>query len=810
MSVGVAQPFSLRGLVRTPDGKPIGYAIIRLPYTGFQSIASIEGAFTLSLLQDTVTLEIRHLGYKTYRAKLNLDSLGSGPHTFVLYPQEIVLPGIIITQDDRDPGETLIRRAIAAKAANRRCLSAFQAEAYTLYTVRVRDISERLWKLLRSSDSLPTGILLLSEAFSTLYFVAPDKYREEIRHSRFIGQRRYSFLGNWIFAGFDPYGERAAFPELTETPFVLPLATDAPLYYTYRLLGSFYEEGILFYKIQVVPKSRFSPCVEGYVIIADESYALVGLEWQAQAPRPLRYTDSLSLRATYIPVGGCYAIAEINFWGDFHLSVSLLGEIKFRGEGYASYRRYVPLVVGQKPSKRRPQQAAGKPQAPTLGPSEAKETLRVARIDFGEMVWISPRASAASEAFWDSVRSAPLDSLQAAYIQRHDSLIAQRDSAAQTARLRRWEWEGWGLRFAWPQRDFRLKVYLGLPAYTPLEGWALPFHTEVQADKHAFSATVRYGFGWEKALVQLGWRTASLRFPLWRLQVRGGTELSEPTEVLQVPLWWNTLYYLWRREHLWQGYPRTFIEAYGQRHLSRAVVAALKVGYDQRSRQAGLGPYYYGVRIGVGLAWQPGVRLFTTPRRTLILPPERTLTWEVQGVSEVAFLPLPLLAVGLEIRPTLGISPFGRLYFRLASGWQNRLAPWADALYLSAAPFPFHLAEGEFRRTFLYTPLGVSMGQLQVTWRPEGSLVRLIPLFRRSSWQESFTLRLAQGSAGPLYAEGSFYLLRLALRLRKTDLSQWLSIGFHAPLRSVRGGWLLTVGLGEPAFSPLLPKLSLL
>ncbi len=55
---------------------------------------------------------------------------------FVLTAQEVRLPGVVITEAGQDPGEILIRKAIAAKAANRACLPAFQAETYTLYTIR--------------------------------------------------------------------------------------------------------------------------------------------------------------------------------------------------------------------------------------------------------------------------------------------------------------------------------------------------------------------------------------------------------------------------------------------------------------------------------------------------------------------------------------------------------------------------------------------------------------------------------------------------------------------------------------------------
>ncbi|GIV24927.1 MAG: hypothetical protein KatS3mg026_0619 [Bacteroidia bacterium] len=797
------QTWTLRGQVVDAEGHPVPYAVVRLVEGGFQTAASADGRFVLSLLSDTVVVEVRRLGYRTRRDTVVRKGEGM-TQLFVLTAQEVRLPGVVITEGGQDPGELLIRKAIAAKAANRACLPAFQAETYTLYTIRW---AEPPPAPLRKALSVPTEkgeVLFMSEAVSRVYFLPPDKYREDIVRSRVVGSRSYSVLGSWPFRDFDPYGERVALPELTETPFVLPLAKDAFLYYRYRLVGQVWDESGFFYKIAVEPRSAVSPCVRGYVLLADESYALVGLEWEADGARPLRYTDTLRVQATWIPVGSCYQLGGLNFWGRFRFSLPAVGQVSVQAEGYAAYQKYrfltteTPTKKNQTPSARVP--SFGELRVSRSGPSPSPvETLRVERIDFGEYVQVLPGADTATEAFWDSVRAAPLDTQQVAYLLRAQEELKKPDTASVSQRRFRFFPDEEGLRWVFSGRRasadrWGIEAVWQWPSYTRQEGWALPVTGRFRRRKGPFqwgaSVTLRYGLAWKRVLpaLSLGW--SSMTFPGWGVEVRGGLSPREPTDRLQVPLLWNALYRLAGAAPPWQGYIRPFVEVEGRRYLHRTLQARLRLSWDRRATEPQDQGVYSAWRSALALEWQPGTRLFRTPRGFFLDAPSRVWAFRLRGACEAAWIEgRPLVTASLEALPLLSISPLGFLQAHIGLAWQDRTAPWPDALYPAALPLLLHRSPLTLMRYPAYASAGPYLGQAVLRWSPQGALLRAVPLLRKLPLQEQVVLRGLFPGQGQRHAELSVYLIFSGKRLA---FFQGLSGGLH---------WSLLEGFRAPTFS---------
>ncbi|MCS7153263.1 MAG: DUF5686 family protein [Bacteroidia bacterium] len=817
-----AQLFSIEGEVRTPAGEPLSHVIVRLPQTGFQTVSNAEGRFIISVAADTLIIELRHLGYRVRRDTL-YRMQGKGTYTFTLYPQEVRLGGVVITEGGKDPGEIIIRRAIAAKAYNRTCLSQYRVETYTLFSARWLEPPAPALQRLAQRSFAQGDILFMSETFSYIYFAAPDKYREEIVRSRIVGTRQYSFLGGWIFQGFDPYAERLSLAELTETPFVLPLAQDAPLYYRYRLLGSYWDEERFFYKVAVEPRSSASPCVAGYVIIADESYALTGLEWYVKPPRPLRYADSMGVRATYIPVGECYQMGELSFKGHFRISLPIGGSIAIGGEGYASYKRYQVLALSQ-PSKVSP---AGKKQMrlarqssgtqekarisanlsasgeTTSTPTENAmpiETLRVSRVDFGEFVRILPEASQASSAFWDSVRLAPLDSVQLSYLERHEAMLAERETTSTQGRRHRWGLTQEGIGWIYRGRSAAGGITLQWIGYTPLEGWIFPAKVgyQLRSERWVRELTLygRYGLGWNRFLPAAQVQVRQVKYPLQHWHIAGGLQVREPTDFTQIFPFWNAIYRVLRSETPWQGYLRPFVEVASRRHFHRTIEGEVRVSWDKRAYEDG--GVYEAWRAAVWMDWQPGTRLFTTPKSTRFIRPEKVMVWRVRSGGEVALLPRQVLvSLSGAISPELSISPFGRLLFQIGGAWQNDFAPWGDRLYVPTTPLVFHRSYSDFVFWGAYESVGRWGGYTLLSWLPAGALMRLLPILRQTAWQEAFTLRALYGEKGGWHLEGSFFLHQLDLRLRKTGLAHPFSIGLHTAFgRGIKRG-ALTIAIGD-------------
>ncbi|RMF52788.1 MAG: hypothetical protein D6750_01790 [Bacteroidetes bacterium] len=510
------------------------------------------------------------------------------------------------------------------------------------------------------------------------------------------------------------------------------------------------------------------------------------------------------MQATWIPVGSCYQLGGLNFSGWFRFSVPALGTVAVQAEGHAAYQKYRFLISEaqkKKPSSSpSPALSGGGAEARRLAqPPSPIETLRVGKIDFQEYVRVLPGADTASEAFWDRVRAAPLDSQQITYLTRAQEALRQPDTSSASSNRFRFSPDEEGLWWRWSRRREpadRWGVEWGVlwPSYTLQEGWALPVVGRLRRGKGSgqwgASVTLRYGWGWKRMLpaARLSW--SSTTFPGWGVEVQGGLSPQEPTDRVQVPLLWNGLYRLARAPLPWQGYIRPFCAVEGKRYLHRTLQARLRLSWDERPAGPEGTAVYSAWRGALALEWQPGTRLFQTPRAFLLDMPAKVFAYRLRGAVETAWIAdQPLFTGSLEVLSTLSISPLGALETQIGLAWQNKVAPWADALYPVALPLLLHRSPSTLMRYPAYAPAGPYLAQGVCSWTPQGAFLRAIPLLRKLPLREQIVVRVFSSAQKRWHAELSAYLIFSSKRL--------------AFLRGLSGGahWNLERGLRSVTFS---------
>jgi hypothetical protein len=815
-----AQTVLLRGRVESMEGEPLPHALVRLPESGFQILTRADGTFQLNLPEGRTPLEIRYLGFSPHQETLSIQLPGPIEYTFRLRRQDIRLPSVIITEGQTNPAEILIRRAIERKNTNRTCLPAYRSEIYSLFTARLPEgLPPLLNKLLKKQgDSLPPGgIIYMSEALSEVDFQPPNKYKETIRYSRVVGTRRYGFTGLWLLQGFDPYQDRLNIPEITKSPLVLPLANDALPYYRYQIIGEVWDKEGFLYQIAFEPKNP-QIGIRGYLVLVDETYALRGMEGWITQEQGTPYVDTIHLRMQYAPVGPCWAPAEIQLKAK--LKAEFVGlSIILTAEGHFLYRRYA-LLQEQKLkriSPSRPTSSLAPAAAPDTFPKGFRiDTIVVKRLDFSERLRILEGAEKPENTFWDSLRKVPLDTFQQLYMEQADSLLRGSDTLDKPSRVRRGlAFGGGGLRYAWGRRKGEQRWESGLtvlwPGYTSLEGWVFrgegTFQHQGRAALWEGAIRVRYGSGWRRALPEAGLTYRKSRFPPFRAELRGGWEAREGPDLVQVPLLWNTLFYLLRREAPLQVYDRFYVCARGSFRWHRCWHSAIEVTYDRRPSTPTRESYYPAYRLSFFTEWTPGTQLYRTPRSTILMPPEGPFQITIQTGHEIARLPNLYLWTGyLGIQPRLSISPWGKWHWSHGLHLQSNGAPWADRLFPNAQPLPLHQRYTDLFFWPLYRPAGRLSYQTQAQWNLERAILRHLPLLRKTNWQEHLSFR-ALYTEGDWHAEGSFWLTEIALGIGHWRLPTSLSLGMHYGLLGAHAGlWRITFALGTPAFPSLTQK----
>ncbi len=812
-----AQGVLLKGRIENTDGEALGHALVRLPESGFQVLARGDGAFELNLLPGRTIIEVRYLGFHPHRETLSVVEPGPAERTFRLRRQEVRLPSVVITEAGVNPAEIIIRRAIQRKTANQACLPACRSEIYSLFTVRLLgDLPGFIEKLRRRSEEAlpPGGVLFMSEGLSEVDYQPPNQYKETIRYSRIVGSRSYGFTGLWVLQGFDPYQERLSVPELTQGSLVLPLANDALAYYRYTLVGEIWEADGFVYKIAFTPRNP-KVGLTGYLLIADESYAIRGVEGFITEAQGTKYVDKIQLRMQYVPVGSCWAPAEIQLQA--RLKLEVLGQVlRFGAEGSFLYRKYA-LLIREKRKQRSPKE----PEKPSTPLPEAVtstfrlDTVRVGRLDFAERLRILEGAERLENTFWDSLRKVPLDSAQIQYMAYGDSLLQAEDSLEKQRASRFQRSFSLGSRGVEVRirgyKGWRSEWSLAWPAYTQLEGWVLRSTVGFQYGKanRVWEAdwNLRYGAGWGRLLPEGVLRYRQNRFPRHTHEIRGGWQVREGPDQSQIPLLWNTFYYLARREAPLLVYDRLYMSYRSDLRWHREWESSFSLTWDRRPFGPEREAYYEAYRVGFFTEWVPGTQLYRTPRTTILLPSDKPIQLRWVTGHEFAKLPTQNLWSGyVAADVAISISPWGVCRLWNSLSFQSDSAPWADRLFVSGQPLVFHRYLTDMVFWPLYEPGGRWVWQGHGQWDFQGSLFRYLPLLRKTAWQEHIAFRMLYTN-GQWHGEVSMWLTRISLGIGKWRSGASLSLGAHYGLVGNGAGlWRVTVAIGTPALRAIAHK----
>jgi hypothetical protein len=250
-----AEKFTLRGTVRdASSGDTVTAATVRIVGSRLGTVTNTHGQFLLTLEEGQYRILVSSVGYSPDTLTLALSE--ERTLEVALQPAEILLPEVLATSED--PAYEIIRRAIAAKRTWMARLLTYSFEAFT-----------------RQVLSRDTAIASITESYTRGYWAQGDTLREVVRTRRqtenIPEQSNFASVGRILNFNED----RLRFVGFS---FVGPTAIDALDYYDYQLLRTLSAQGNDVYEIRMTPRTRTTPLFSGTVRIADNSYALVGVE----------------------------------------------------------------------------------------------------------------------------------------------------------------------------------------------------------------------------------------------------------------------------------------------------------------------------------------------------------------------------------------------------------------------------------------------------------------------------------------------------------------------------------------------------
>ena len=278
MLLGAYQPVAaqivFRGTIADAEtGESLPAANIQIEGTYLGTITNSEGAFSLEVESLPAVLLVQFIGYETERIPVTSDS----PTTLqiALSPTVYQLGELVVS--DENLAITIMRKVIEQKQTWREALDAYEAEAYTRFTLE--------------ND---TGIVSIIESVTDVFWQQDQGLREVVK-----AQRKTSNLE------FDEFLPAAQFManlydddiEIAGYTFIGVTHPDALKHYIFELAGRRYLDEQLVYDIEVRPRNKFKSGFRGRIAVLDEAFAVLEVQLEPGAaflfPPPINGFDIL-------------------------------------------------------------------------------------------------------------------------------------------------------------------------------------------------------------------------------------------------------------------------------------------------------------------------------------------------------------------------------------------------------------------------------------------------------------------------------------------------------------------------------------
>lgn len=314
---------AVKGYTRGASGELLPFSTVYVKGTTNGTTSNSSGEFFLKIPSGKVTIVAQYVGYKVTEKTISVPEGKMINLDFVLDEQALQLQEVVVTAGDDDPADRVIREAIRKRKFYKDEIQAFKTDAYLKGMFR---LNQRPEKILGQKIEVDTGIIYLSESVSEFSFELPDKISERMISSKVSGNEQGFSFNQASDFNINPYEK---FIDLgQERDYVSPIAPNAFLFYDYKWLGLFEENGKLINKIRVEPKRDTDPVFEGIVYIVEGEWRFHTIDLFVTKARGLEFIDSLKINQVFAPT-------NYDIWMPISQKFSFaFGVFGFKGSGY--------------------------------------------------------------------------------------------------------------------------------------------------------------------------------------------------------------------------------------------------------------------------------------------------------------------------------------------------------------------------------------------------------------------------------------------------------------------------------------------
>lgn len=555
------QTNTIRGIVKDESGLPIPFASVAVPGTTKGGTCNEEGYFEIPSAT-AIKLEFRAIGFKTKIEELSPGIL----HAIVLESQSYIIREVIVKPGKRDPAYAIIREAQKKRKEHLKEIKSYKSRVYVKGLQRITKNPGKIMGIkvdLGDSYDPKTGIVYLSESISELSYLYPGKFKEKMTKSKVSGSNKafsYNQASDFIISFYE---NSIQLNFLRNRAFASPIGDDAFLNYSYKLIGSYIENGEEINEISIFPRFPGSSCFSGKICIVENSWRIHSVDVFVSKDAQIEFVDTLRIKQIHRPI-------EDGRW--FPMSSSFrfaFGAFGLEGNGYY-HCNHSNVIVN-----------------PIIHKKELK----------GAVLEILPTASIQDSTDWELIRPIPLSIEEISDYQKKDSIIEIKESQryldsldAINNRFKAKHLIGtYTYQNTFQKKQFTISPLWTAIAFNPVQG----FNSSITANytqnldgkkEKTWSVNTGYGLGNKTFFGNIRYtKKINPRNP-GKIDFSAGSSFNQYNANNALPVWVNSLYNLIGTKNYFLLYKSYFSKIKIEKDLADIITTSQELVWENRIR----------------------------------------------------------------------------------------------------------------------------------------------------------------------------------------------------------------------------------
>ncbi len=302
-----AQTFIIKGRITNTSKEPLPFATVYVKGTTIGTNSNEEGNYSLKLKPGNYEIVFQYVGYAKKIEKIELTDNKTLDAS--LQNEGVSLKEIVVNAGE-NPADIIIRQAIKKRKYYLSQVKDYSCNTYIKGLQRLKHISKSMMKFIKMADkdikdsSSILGVIYLSESQSEFYYKYPSEIKEVMLSSKVSGSSKSFSFNSYRYLNYNFYENLIEMKQVSNRPFVSPINENAFIYYKYKLLGSFYEDGKEINKIQVIPKRATDPVFSGIIYIQENTWRITSVNLFLTKQNKINFVDTITVKQLFTPVSG--------------------------------------------------------------------------------------------------------------------------------------------------------------------------------------------------------------------------------------------------------------------------------------------------------------------------------------------------------------------------------------------------------------------------------------------------------------------------------------------------------------------------